>query len=463
MLAVKRVVKCIALSFGAVVLLAVVLGFIGFRWGLTPLPKPPPGVRIKPLLPPIARENLTPENGAFQYMRAVDFIQRRYLPDEFEDQIQALLDGSIPAKINGLERTISDFGPALDLVRQGTHTPSCQMPQLDLTVDTNAFRSLRLAARLLVADGKLAENQGDFTRAIDDYLTVVKFGVDCAKGGTIMYALIGDAIESLGSQAIRAYVLQNTNPSGDTQSIMEKLSRIYSERMPFAETLRYELEGLKGTMDQALLDQTNSWQQLLISRDEVFVYFEAAFGELIQDAERPLWESNTKAIMRKWERDKPIWRTALNRPIPRILVAMMLPNIGSARNRTIRAELELEATTVVCALKSYEIIHGAPPNQLSDLTSDLLPSLPMDPFDGKPLRYRHEGKEWVVWSVGSDRKDDNAAWHEFKYRKHDDYRIGGDIYFKSTEPQDDLAFYLSQQKVKASGTTLSKRTPTAAP
>jgi len=54
----------------------------------------------------------------------------------------------------------------------------------------------------------------------------------------------------------------------------------------------------------------------------------------------------------------------------------------------------------------------------------------------------------VIWSVGSDLKDENAAWHQFKYRGNDDERAGGDIFFKSTEPQDDLAFYLSQRDSK---------------
>jgi hypothetical protein len=55
----------------------------------------------------------------------------------------------------------------------------------------------------------------------------------------------------------------------------------------------------------------------------------------------------------------------------------------------------------------------------------------------------------VIWSVGSDLKDDNAAWHEFKYHKRGEERKGGDIYFKSTEPQDDLAAYRARLKTSS--------------
>ena len=56
----------------------------------------------------------------------------------------------------------------------------------------------------------------------------------------------------------------------------------------------------------------------------------------------------------------------------------------------------------------------------------------------------------MLWSVGSDLKDDNAAWHEFKYWKPNQEHKGGDIYFKSTEPQDDLADYLTRKGSKKS-------------
>jgi hypothetical protein len=138
-----------------------------------------------------------------------------------------------------------------------------------------------------------------------------------------------------------------------------------------------------------------------------------------------------------------------NRPIARILLAMMLPTMDDLGRRAVRAGVDFQATIAACALRRYELAHGKPPEQLTDLVPDFLPSIPMDPFDGKPLRYRREGMEWVLWSVGSDLKDDYAEWHEFKYRKdHGENRNGGDIYFKSTEPEDDLAYYLSQKASK---------------
>ena len=73
---VKRIVKRVALTLGALVLTLIVLWNIGLRWGFTPLPKPPRGVRIEALLPPIARKDLKPDNGAFHYAKATEFLNK---------------------------------------------------------------------------------------------------------------------------------------------------------------------------------------------------------------------------------------------------------------------------------------------------------------------------------------------------------------------------------------------------
>jgi len=460
MLPVKRIVKRAMLVLGVLLILLAVVGLIGFRWGLTPLPKPPQGVRIEPLSPPLTSERLTPDNGAFHYMKAIAFIQGHPSSRESEDQIDAFAAGDISGGTNAIEQALGEVRPALDYVREGTRAPSCQMPWANDEQSAISFESLRQLARFLAADGKLAERSGDFARAIDDYLAIVKFGTDYAKGEPVIYSLLGNSIVGIGTQKVRAWALQGTPSPQALHSIMETIGQINRQRLPLAETLRYELQYSKEQFDTTMFRGIHAGTSRRIQQS----YFDAAFGDLIQDADKPLWESETKAIIRKWSiENKSMWLVAINRPIPRILVALLLPVTDSIHSRTSRTDLEFEATGVVCALKSYEFSHGAAPDQLTDLIPDFLPSVPIDPFDGKPLRYRREGKEWVLWSVGSDMKDDNAAWHEFKYRKPGDERTGGDIYFESTEPQDDLAFYLSQRKLKASEPAPSPRNPTASP
>lgn len=53
---------------------------------------------------------------------------------------------------------------------------------------------------------------------------------------------------------------------------------------------------------------------------------------------------------------------------------------------------------------AWEVKHGAFPNSLKEVIS----SVPLDPFDGKPLHYRKEGAGFVVYSVGESLKYDGG-------------------------------------------------------
>lgn len=450
MLRVVRLVKRAVLIIGGLVVAYGAVWVIGFRWGFTPLPEPPHGVRIEPLLPPLARNDLKPDNAAFYYMKASDLLdsyaqsKNSKAKKESSGQLEALLAGELPGDTKAIEHTLTDCREALDLGRAASDMSFCQMPLM--TEGSTFIGRLRQLARLLVADGKLAQKNGDSDRAITNYLAVVKLGTDCSKGGATLQSLVGTAIADMGTRAVRAWILQAATTREATERIIKSLTRNDHDRTPYAETLRNELKYAKKESSQQILKESGPWGRLLYSKRVTNRYFDAALGDLIQESDKPFWQSDTKHVVEKWDPEgRQMWLGAPNRPMQRNLMAMTLAAISGTRKKVIQAELNLTASEVVCALKAYELTHDKPPEQLADLVPDFLPSIPIDPFDGKPLRYRREGKEWVIWSVGSDLKDDKAAWHEFKYQTPDEERKGGDIYFKSTEPQDDLADHLKRK------------------
>ena len=57
--------------------------------------------------------------------------------------------------------------------------------------------------------------------------------------------------------------------------------------------------------------------------------------------------------------------------------------------------------------RSTPRITGAPPASLAELVPTYLPVVPIDPWDGKPLRYA-AGPPARVWSVGRDGTDDGG-------------------------------------------------------
>lgn len=72
-----------------------------------------------------------------------------------------------------------------------------------------------------------------------------------------------------------------------------------------------------------------------------------------------------------------------------------------------RAQAERRSTAVALAIRLYRLDHNdAFPPTLDALVPAYLPSIPVDPFDGKPLRYDPQRKR--VWTVGDDLQDDGG-------------------------------------------------------
>jgi hypothetical protein len=71
-------------------------------------------------------------------------------------------------------------------------------------------------------------------------------------------------------------------------------------------------------------------------------------------------------------------------------------------------QARLRCAAVALAVERYRLAHGAWPASLGDLTPGLLPSVPLDPFDGKPLRFRRLADGVVVYAVGPDGTDDGG-------------------------------------------------------
>jgi hypothetical protein len=63
---------------------------------------------------------------------------------------------------------------------------------------------------------------------------------------------------------------------------------------------------------------------------------------------------------------------------------------------------------VLLAVERYRQEKGAWPAKLADLTPKHLTTVPLDPFDGEPVRYRAVADGVVVYTTGPDRRDDGG-------------------------------------------------------
>lgn len=82
--------------------------------------------------------------------------------------------------------------------------------------------------------------------------------------------------------------------------------------------------------------------------------------------------------------------------------------LAAAAKHALHAETEVALTICAIALKRFQLRHGNSPSSLQALTPEFLESVPTDPMDGQPLKYRRSGASFVLWSAGNNQRDDGG-------------------------------------------------------
>jgi hypothetical protein len=72
-----------------------------------------------------------------------------------------------------------------------------------------------------------------------------------------------------------------------------------------------------------------------------------------------------------------------------------------------RADLDLARTAL--AIERFRLATGEIPEQLADLVPAYLAQVPIDPFDGQPIRYRRTDPGYVLYSVMEDGQDNGGV------------------------------------------------------
>ncbi len=145
-----------------------------------------------------------------------------------------------------------------------------------------------------------------------------------------------------------------------------------------------------------------------------------AYSEVVRQADLPVSERRfdfaDEIEIRASRRD---WGSFINRnPYGHVLLALVYPAMEKVYDVVGRGEASASAARLSFGLQAYYLERGTLPETLDELVPDYLPELPLDPFDGKPLRYSKERK--IIYSVGNDFEDQGGSELPFTFQD-DDY------------------------------------------
>lgn len=91
-------------------------------------------------------------------------------------------------------------------------------------------------------------------------------------------------------------------------------------------------------------------------------------------------------------------------PLPKMHLSSVIKS--ATRFQMDIAQIRTAATAL--AVERYRLKYKSLPDSLEQIAPEFIESIPVDPFDGKPLKYRKDGASFYVYSIGHNLTDDGG-------------------------------------------------------
>ena len=91
------------------------------------------------------------------------------------------------------------------------------------------------------------------------------------------------------------------------------------------------------------------------------------------------------------------------------MFSQSIVSLSGVLRRVMTVEAARQMVVTAIALKRHQLKHRSFPERLADLAPEFLATVPTDPVDGQPLRYRKDvDRTFLLYSVGENAKDDGG-------------------------------------------------------
>ncbi len=320
-------------------------------------------------------------NGWDDFVRAAEIVDKAKHPGPHSAN-RPMESWTIPE----YEAFIADNAAALQALREGLSKSYLHPPVSDVAADFAVYAGFRETARTLAGEARYYEVIGQPGRAMDSALDCIEYGVILPRGGPLICALVGVAIETIGR--VRVDVLLPKQTTQNLERIAARLERIREKRVAFADILRSEAALSETMLRAATGAKKGPWS--FLSPGEAMIRGQRSYFERVAAEQTGVYTGKSRVSPPK--------------------VIDLAGMVERAHVVVARSEATLTLIQVEVALRRYNAAHGRYPARLGELKPDYLAEVPVDPFGGKELGYRvlNGGSEFVFYSIGPNLRDDRG-------------------------------------------------------
>jgi len=357
-------------------------------------------------------QKMPKDNGWDDFVKAAEMIEnvQHTVPDSPGTTVESLY-------VRRYELSKRDFAPALNVLRRGFKKP--YLHPNDRFVSGTAFSpysAFRETARVLLGEANYFEQIEQPGGAANSRLDCIEFGVTLPRGGSMITALVGYAIEAMGTDRF-ARLLPKLNPA-ELAHVAGRLESISKKRPPYSETVLNQ--GLTHTKESLQIFRAPGHLKRMLNP---YIWYDPDTWDRMT-IPRELWDkarfslANKTALIRENEAYHKEAAAEQQGPytgdskVPVPDNALSPVDVVAGRLKYAKGEAVLALIQTEVALRRYHFAHNRYPDKLAQLVPAYVKSVPVDPFGrGKPLKYKplDGGKDFLLYSRGPNLRDDGGV------------------------------------------------------
>jgi hypothetical protein len=269
-------------------------------------------------------------------------------------------------------------------------------------------QQLRHAARLLALEAHVRAHRGDAAGAAKSIDAMFKLSGSLQREPVLISQLVRLAIASMGRQQ----TLRLLPAARFSDDDLARLQADLREVKP-ADGIRQGMLGERVLGQEAFNNPATAAVMgvprfVYIARNQDLANYLEFMRRFVEASKQPLPEAKKAADQVETE-----LKTIVGGPPVKkfnyLLTSLVLPAVSKTVDASLRTAAANDAADALIAAERFRRRHGRLPERLEELVPEFLPAVPLDAYDGKPLRFQRSGHELVVYSVGEDLQDNGGT------------------------------------------------------